>query len=100
MLGNPSLQYVYLMLRFQWSLFFCVLSYVPSYKVISESNKAGFRPGNITVDRRYSDFVWLQGEFSREFPGETLSNMIAKLVVIDFETFFTTFRLHSTSFAR
>lgn len=40
-----------------------------SYKVISESNRAGYRPGLITVDRRYSDFDWLQNEFSLEFPG-------------------------------
>lgn len=40
-----------------------------SYKVISESNRAGYRPGLVTVDRRYSDFDWLQNEFSLEFPG-------------------------------
>lgn len=40
-----------------------------SYKITSTANRPGFTSGTITVVRRYSDFSWLSGELSREFPG-------------------------------
>jgi sorting nexin-1/2 len=49
--------------------FFYFWYWYGSYKVISESNHTGYRPGVVAVDRRYSDFDWLQNEFSYEFPG-------------------------------
>lgn len=40
-----------------------------SYKITSQITRGGLVSPPMTTDRRYSDFSWLSGEFSREFPG-------------------------------
>ena len=40
-----------------------------AYRIVTNTNIPGFIYGEILVERRYSDFVWLSGELSRVAPG-------------------------------
>lgn len=52
-----------------------------SYKIHSNTSRAGFESGAHSVVRRYSDFTWLSGELSKEFPGVIVPPLPEKLTV-------------------
>jgi sorting nexin-1/2 len=66
-----------------------------SYKIASECSRSGFRPGAVTVDRRYNDFTWLHAEFTREIPGCILPALPEKQTVGRFSTEFIESRRRS-----
>jgi hypothetical protein len=61
---------------------------VVSYKVNSQLDRAGFGSSLNSVERRYSDFVWLGGELTKEFPGVILPAMPDKQAMGRFSTEF------------
>lgn len=52
-----------------------------SYKIHSNTSRSGYESGAHSVVRRYSDFTWLSGELSREFPGVIVPPLPEKLTV-------------------
>lgn len=66
-----------------------------TYKITSTSNRTGFLTGSITVVRRYSDFSWLSGELSAEFPGVIVPPLPEKQTVGRFDSEFVESRRRS-----
>lgn len=52
-----------------------------SYKIHSNTTRAGFESGAHSVVRRYSDFTWLSQELSKEYPGVIVPPLPEKLTV-------------------
>lgn len=52
-----------------------------SYKIHSNTSRAGYEAGAHSVVRRYSDFTWLAQELSKEFPGVIVPPLPEKLTV-------------------
>lgn len=59
----------------------CVRTIIYSYKIHSNTSRAGYEAGAHSVVRRYSDFTWLAQELSKEFPGVIVPPLPEKLTV-------------------